>query len=475
MRGPFKNIPFEYYIQSPIGLVPKDSGKDTRLIFHLSYPRNKMKESVNANTDPAKCKVKYPDFAEAIAKCLKEGKFCKMARSDFRSAFRQLGIMKRQWRFLCMKAHSPIDGEWYYFFDKALPFGSSKSCILFQDFSDSIAFIVQWKSGTGKEITNYLDDFLFIALLKWLCDKQVKTFLFVCREINFPIAAEKTFWGSTKITFLGFLIDSERQMVAVPVEKLIKGRNMVNYVLSKKKITVLQLQKICGFLNFLGRCIVPGRAFTRRLYSNIIPKLKSYHHINISSEMRMDLEMWAEFIKDQSIYNRPFVDYSVVMQADEIDFYTDASKNKFLGFGGYFGPHFMIQAWNPVFIEKCNPSITYLELFALTAAVLAWGYKFANRRVAIFCDNEGVVNILNHSSSDCKNCMVLVRILVLHQMIHNSRIYGKWVSTKKNGPADSLSRLRMDKFRWLKRKHKIDAASTLVPSKIWPIEKIWLY
>ena len=34
--GPYDNIPFEHFIQSPIGLVPKAGGK-TRLIFHLSY------------------------------------------------------------------------------------------------------------------------------------------------------------------------------------------------------------------------------------------------------------------------------------------------------------------------------------------------------------------------------------------------------------------------------------------------------
>ena len=39
--GPFEEIPFEHFIQSPIGLVPKDGGKDTRLIFHLSYPRGR--------------------------------------------------------------------------------------------------------------------------------------------------------------------------------------------------------------------------------------------------------------------------------------------------------------------------------------------------------------------------------------------------------------------------------------------------
>ena len=44
--GPYESIPFESYIQSPIGLVPKDGGKDTRLIFHLSYPRGKGTSSM---------------------------------------------------------------------------------------------------------------------------------------------------------------------------------------------------------------------------------------------------------------------------------------------------------------------------------------------------------------------------------------------------------------------------------------------
>ena len=42
--GPFPDPPFEHFMQSPIGLVPKDGGKKTRLIFHLSYPRLKKKK-----------------------------------------------------------------------------------------------------------------------------------------------------------------------------------------------------------------------------------------------------------------------------------------------------------------------------------------------------------------------------------------------------------------------------------------------
>ena len=62
--GPYENPPYEYFIQSPIGLVQKDQGKDTRLIFHLSYPRSG--DSVNSATPVDKCSVKYPDINKAV-------------------------------------------------------------------------------------------------------------------------------------------------------------------------------------------------------------------------------------------------------------------------------------------------------------------------------------------------------------------------------------------------------------------------
>ena len=54
---PYDKPPFEYFIQSPIGLVPKDGGRETRLIFHLSHPRRDPKNSVNGNIPEWECKV----------------------------------------------------------------------------------------------------------------------------------------------------------------------------------------------------------------------------------------------------------------------------------------------------------------------------------------------------------------------------------------------------------------------------------
>ena len=72
--SPFKEPPFEHFVQSPIGLVPKDKGKKTRLIFHLSYPRTS--ESVNSGIPKSSCTVKYSDFEKAVQLCIQEGVGC---------------------------------------------------------------------------------------------------------------------------------------------------------------------------------------------------------------------------------------------------------------------------------------------------------------------------------------------------------------------------------------------------------------
>ena len=180
------------------------------------------------------------------------------------SAFRHLGMSVEDFCLLVMMAINPKTGEKCYFVDKCLPFGASISCSHFQKFSDAVAHIVKVKTG-GRELINYLDDYLFVALLKMLCNEQVETFLEVCKSIKFPVSLEKTFWGTTQLVFLGLLIDTIRQVVCLPQEKITKALEKIAKVLDskKKKITLHELQKICGLLNVLGWAIIPGRAFTR--------------------------------------------------------------------------------------------------------------------------------------------------------------------------------------------------------------------
>ena len=193
---------------------------------------------------------------------------------------------------LLMKAKNPKDGRIYYFVDKCLPFGSSISCAIFQDFSNAIAYLMFWK--TQKSNINYLDDYLFVAYCRAICNAQVNTFMDLCEEISFPVAIEKTEWASNIIIFLGLLIDLINQVVCIPVSKVDRARQLIGEVLGSKKhkATVLQIQRLAGFLNFLCKVVIPGRTFTARLYSLTSGKLKPYHHVRVPLDVRQDLEMW---------------------------------------------------------------------------------------------------------------------------------------------------------------------------------------
>ena len=478
--GPYSKLPFENYIQSPIGLVPKDGGQKTRLIFHLSHPRDTTKGvSVNGNTPEEMTRVTYSDFDDAVRLCLAEGPGCMIGKSDMTSAFRHFPIKPKYWKFLVMIAQNPSDGNWYYFIDKCMPFGAAISCSHFQRFSNAVSHIVTF--FTKKENINYLDDFFFAALMKIACDSQINTFLEVCASIKFPVSMEKTFWGTTKLTFLGLLLDTVSQLICIPTEKIEKAVKLINYVLDRhsRKITLNELQQVTGFLNFLCKAVVPGRAFTRRLYHveerAVEKNMKKHHHIRVTAEIKLDLEMWLQFLGHPSAYARNFIDFNSLITSEDVDFYTDATANPELGCGGICGNDWFILQWDENFVMKHNPSINYLELYAVTIAVNLWLPKFAIRRICIFCDNMSVVQMVNKSSSKCKNCMVLIRIITLIALRNNVKLSVKHVSGKLNTYSDLLSRLEYKKFRKLARAEKrvFNNSPNEIPSDLYPMEKIW--
>ena len=262
--------------------------------------------------------------------------------------------------------------------------------------------------------------------------------------------------------------------MCIPIEKIRKAIDLINNLLSKKtrKAKVLEIQKLCGYLNFLCRCIVPGRVFLRHLYVSVSSdKLKQHHHVNITEENRLDLLVWRAFLTQPESVSRPFMDANVFTALD-IDMFSDASRNFKLGFGVYCGSEWTYGQWNREFMEQNEPSIEYLELYGVTVAVMNWIKFFKNKEVALFCDNEAVVHMINNTASKCKNCMVLLRLITLKGLMHNVRIFAKYVNTKDNGKADALSRLDFKCFRRLGP--TMNDLPSNIPKDIWPLWKIWI-
>lgn len=335
--GPWESPPFNYFVQSPIGLVPKHEPGKTRLIFHLSYPRG---ESINSFTPKDICSVNYNSFDKAVRMCAKAGKSCFAAKSDLLSAFRQLPIRPSDFKWLVLKARHPITKKWFYFCNKAVPFGSSRSCALFGAFSDALAAIFEYQArikleNDSIETDSYLDDYFFAALLAACCNQQVELFMEICSRINFPVSLEKTVWATQVIVFLGMLINTVSQTVSIPLDKRDKAVQQIQAIIHSKKVKILELQKLTGLLNFFCRAIVPGRTFTRRLYYQFKNRM-SYHHVRVNKDIREDLKVWLDLLELDTSVCRPFTDFDTQIDSIKLDGASDASLNTLLGIGGYF-------------------------------------------------------------------------------------------------------------------------------------------
>ena len=154
--------------------------------------------------------------------------------------------------------------------------------------------------------------------------------------------------------------------------------------------------------------------------------------------------------------------------------FSDASKSLVSGgLGAICGDQWTFAPWNYEFLKQKDISIEYLELFAVTVAVKLWLHKFKNRCIYLHCDNMSVVHMINNSSSNCRNCMVLIRIITLTGLQNNSRVFAQHIRMEKNKLADSLSRLKLKTFFELVPS-SVEKVPSNIPEELWPIEKIWV-
>ena len=106
-----------------------------------------------------------------------------------------------------------------YYFDIVLPFGGRSSPYLFCLFSEALHWITS-KFTDHKHILHYIDDFLFIAKPASLeCQTVVTRFVSLCQQLGVPLALNKVEGPTTRLIFLGVVLDSVGQTVSLPEGK----------------------------------------------------------------------------------------------------------------------------------------------------------------------------------------------------------------------------------------------------------------
>jgi hypothetical protein len=423
IAGPYLRPPMDDLICSPLGLVPKKSPNEFRLIHNLSFPHG---DSVNEGIPPEYSRVSYEDLDHCIRIIQSIGPNALIAKADLESAFRLLPIHKDDQRFLGF--------SWggLFYVDKCLPMGLSQSCQHFEAFSTAL----QWtlRHHFHVELTSHiLDDFIFFGYPgSQQCARSLSKFFILADDLNIPIKQSKTVYPSTTVELHGVEVDTSLMEMRLPPDKLAKAFGLLDGLKRRRSVTLRELQSALGFLNFACKVIEHGRPFLRRLIDLTRHATSPSHHIRLNKEARLDIAAWLSFLRG---YNG----VSIIVEpawteSNTVSLLSDASG---LGFAAVFGSRYIQGSWPPSWSKY---GITIKELYPITLAVELWGSALSTKRIMLHCDNQSVVHIINSQTAKCPLTMRLVRRLTVASMSSNLVLRSVHIRGVDNTLADLLSR-----------------------------------
>ena len=421
-----------------LGAVPKGTG-GIRQITDCSRP---LGRSVNAHCDSLLNEFSFKSVDDVVGF---------MNRSDFMTV---IDIKAAYRSFPILEAHRKYQGfSWEYmgvkrwFVDNRMCFGLKLGPMYFNYVS---TFIFEVLTLKGLKIVNYLDDFIAVSDSLEMNLKARDEVVGLLRFLGFHVAFDKLIYPSTCVTYLGIEIDSEKMELRLPADKLIKLKDILAVTLGSKMISKKSLESLGGLLSHCSHVVKGGRIFCKGIYSlykNMVNSNKKFARIPI--DVKAYLEWWLNLSKY-------FNGSSKIVKEISIDPIVSDSSLK--GFGVYMGTDWCAGTWDdddyillssncshvvsrPLCESFDNNNINVLEFWPILVGVKRWAHLLRDKKTVVFTDNTQVMYMLLNGRSSNATCMQWIRELFWICAIYNIDLEPKYINTKDNVVADTLSRI----------------------------------
>ena len=413
---------------NPIGIIPKphQPGK-FRLIVNLSDP---VGGSVNDGISPELCSLRYTSVDEAVASISRCGRGALMAKFDLRSAYRMVPVHPSDQPLLGM--------EWQgvTYCDRALPFGLRSAPKLFTAVADGLAWAAHCEGITN--LLHYLDDFLLWSPAgSTSCSCALASATGLCERLGLPVAQVKTEGPASTITFLGIVIDSSKQELRLPREKIQRLKAKLFWFRDRRNATKRSLQSLIGLLSHAASVVKPGRLFIRQLIVTMKKPNKPSQRVRLDVLCKADIAWWCLFLDGWNgiaFFPSSLSGPSVVSDASGSWGCGAFVEGSFRWFQLQWPP-----AWNSV-------SIAVKELLPVVAAAAIWGASWEGSRVLFLSDNMAVVQALSSRSAKDSLMVHLLRCLFFFEAHFRFEYGSRHVPGRVNSAADALSRNQVKAF-----------------------------
>ena len=243
-----------------------------------------------------------------------------LASIDLKEAYYAIPICEEDQKYLCFQWADKV------FRFTCVPFGLSSAPLLF---TKTLKPIFSKFHEEGFQGFGYIDDSFIIAQSFEECAQAVAflTDLFV--KLGFRINTEKSVLNPCqKLTFLGYVLNSNEMTVSPTQEKRKKVKKCVINLLSEHKPKIRTVASVLGFLNDVCKGCEYGPTYLKRLEILKIKALRKTGRKGFEGRMKIswqgiqDLKWWLANIDNAK--------FALHLENPEIILETDASN---LGWG----------------------------------------------------------------------------------------------------------------------------------------------
>ena len=357
-----------------------------RSSIFLRLKRDQASYRLIVNLRPLNCKIAYKHFQMpsiyTVLQMVRVGdKFCSI---DLEEAFGSLYVRDQD---QC-KLQFSFEGN--HFMYRVVPNGISIGPLVFQTLTKTLT---RYFSKEGIQIVIYIDDSLLINRCTRALIQDRDRCLSVFEKCGFTVNTKKSqLTPTTRIEFLGFVIDSIAFTVFLTELKRSKTRMVITNALKAKNISVRQLARVIGLVISIFPASETGKLHYRDMEREKVYQLRTLGGWNkkfvLGHRSRAQMMWWSRFLTTCPTR-------SLKQSSPTIEITTDASNFAWAG----------LLAGKPVngsFSEKqMQLSINTKELLAIYYTVCTLHQELSHHHILCHCDNQTAISCMNRRGNQC--------------------------------------------------------------------------
>ena len=277
----------------------------------------------------------------------------------------------------------------------------------------------------------------------WQAYQALSTIL---ERLGVDTSEDKIVPPTTRLEFLGITFDSETMTMEISQEKLQERKMELHTWLYKATARRREVESLVGKLQFMAKCVKPGRVFLARLIQ-WISKMDKRFQYTIPLEARKDIVWWARCIQE---YNGISLLWLAKEPGMDTLLQTDACPK---GYGGISGQEYFRGRFPK---ELQSKNIAILEMWAVMVALKIWAPQLRGKYFWIHMDNEAVASVLNTGRAREQELQNALREIALIAVENQFVLKARHIAGVDNRIPDWLSRWHEPQARKQFRQYERD-------------------